>query len=142
MNIKSTLNCTKNSYTYYLRRNLGFTSGIHYVCDQRVHLHSQSVQVNYYLSLCMRKLTILVSDQVRHKPDCRAEENRNFRFRKNRQVYLFWSDNKGADQLCRYCTDDKRLITCAVTAQLRLCFSVFVFAYSECWFSDAAAHLV
>ena len=52
------------------------------MCDQHVHLHSQSVQVNYYLSLCMRKPTIWFSDQVQHKPDCRAEEDRNFRFRR------------------------------------------------------------
>ena len=120
MKIKSTLYCTKNSYTYYLRQNLGFTSGIHYVCDQRVHLHSQSVQVNYRLSICMRKPTIWVSDQVRHKPGCRAEEDRNFRFRKNRQMYFLWSENKGAD---------KRLITCsnctAVPLFLRLCFRIY-----------------
>ena len=130
MNIKSTLYCTKNSYTYYLRKKMSFTSGIHYVCDQHVHLHSQSVQVNYNLSLCIRKPTIWFSDQVQHKPDCRAEEDRNFRFRKNRQMYFFWSKKT------------KALITCAVTAQLRLCFRVFVFAYTECWCSDASAHLV
>ena len=32
----------------------------------------------------------------------------------------------------------KALISCAVTAQL-IC--VFVFAYADCWFSLAAAHL-
>ena len=47
MNIKSTLFIApKNNYTYYLRQNLGFTSGIHYLCDQRMHLYSQSLQVN------------------------------------------------------------------------------------------------
>ena len=33
----------------------------------------------------------------------------------------------------------KALISCAVTAQL-IC--AFVFAYANCWFSDAAAHFV
>ena len=33
----------------------------------------------------------------------------------------------------------KALISCALTAQL-IC--AFVFAYSDCWFSDAAAHMV
>ena len=55
-------------------------------------------------------------------------------------MYFLRSENKSADQLWSYCTGDKRLITCAVSAQLRLCFRVFVFAYTECWFSDAAAH--
>ena len=32
----------------------------------------------------------------------------------------------------------KALISCAVTAQL-IC--AFVFAYANCWFSDAAAHI-
>ena len=32
----------------------------------------------------------------------------------------------------------KTLISCAVTAQL-IC--IFVFAYADCWFSHAAAHL-
>ena len=32
----------------------------------------------------------------------------------------------------------KMLISCAVTAQL---ISVFVFAYADCWFSDAAAQI-
>ena len=44
--------------------------------------------------------------------------------------------NKDADQLCSKKT--KALISCAVTAQL-IC--VFVFAYANCWFSDAVAIL-
>ena len=115
MNIKSTLCCTKNSYTYYLRKKMSFTSGIHYVCDQHVHIHSQSVQVNYYLSLCMIKPKNWFSDQVQYKPDSRAEEDRNFRFRKNR--HFLWSENKGAYHLCSNCT--------AAPLFSRLCFRIY-----------------
>ena len=37
-------------------------------------------------------------------------------------------------QLCSYCT--------AAPLFSRFCFRVFVFAYTECWCSNAAAHLV
>ena len=42
------------------------------------------------------------------------------------ELYYLCGENKGADQLCSYCTAD-----------LRLCF-----AYANCWFSQAAAHLI
>ena len=70
-------------------------------------------------------------DQVQHKPGCMLSHRRwlkagNFGFRKTRN--------------CTICVaKTKMLISFAVTAKL-IC--TFVFAYADCWFSHAAAHII
>ena len=76
----------------------------------------------------MRKPTILVSDQVRDKPGYSHRsriEASNFGFKKKRDCTIPVAKMKA-------------LISCAATAQL-IC--AFVFAYANCWFSCAAAHI-
>ena len=64
----------------------------------------------------MRKPVFVVSDQVRHKLVCAATEDGHklemSDFRRRELCYLC-SENKGADQLCCYCT-----------AYLQLCFRI------------------
>ena len=68
----------------------------------------------------MRKPTIWVSDQVRHKPCCTV-----FGFKKKRDCTIRVAKTKA-------------LISFAVTAKL-ICG--FVFTYANCWFSHAQAHI-
>ena len=77
----------------------------------------------------MRKATIWVFDQVRHKPACTVTENSHkleISSLERSVIVLSMEQNKGTDQLRSYCTAD-----------LRLCF-----AYADCWFSDAVAHII
>ena len=70
-----------------------------------------------------------VSNQVRHKPACIVTEN-SLKLEildLEKVLYYLWRENKGADQLCSYCTAD-----------LQLCFPI----YADCWLSGAAAHSI
>ena len=65
-------------------------------------------------SMCReaRKPVFGASDQVRHKPAYAAtEDGRKLKILDlgRRGIVLFCSENKGADQLCSYCTADLRL---------------------------------
>ena len=79
------------------------------------------------LRLCVRKPTIWVSDQVRHKRAWHVQSQEQartlkFRIKEEELLHYLWSENKGADQLCSYCTAD-----------LRLCFRIcrlLVFLFS------------
>ena len=74
----------------------------------------------------MRKQTICVSDQVRHKPACTVTES----------VYkLEISDLRRRGSII-HVAKTKALISCAVTEQM-IC--VFVFAHANCWFSGTVA---
>ena len=76
----------------------------------------------------MEKTTICVSNQLRHRSGCTATEAGYAR--------NFVLENKD----CTIClAKTKVLISCAVTAQL-IC--AFVFAYADCWFSDATDHVI
>ena len=60
----------------------------------------------------MRKPTIWVSDQVRHKPGCTVTEKGKMLEildLKRRGIVLLCSENEGADQLRSYCEADLRL---------------------------------
>ena len=116
MNIKSTLYCTKIVYILF-KKKMSFTSGIHYVCDQYVHIHSQSVQVNYYLSLCMIKPK--KSGSLTRSNTNQTVETKKIEISDLERIGTFSG------------VKTKALITCAVTVQLCLCFRVFVFAYTE-----------
>ena len=73
----------------------------------------------------MKKSTIWVSDQFRHKPACTVTGE-------GKKLGIL-------DLLYYPCSENSlSLIGCVVTAQL-IC--VFVFAYAGCWFSYAAAHI-
>ena len=63
------------------------------------------------MSCVMRKLVFGVSDQVGHKPGCTATEDGwrlDISDLESRGIVLC-SENKGADQLCDYRTDDLQL---------------------------------
>ena len=66
---------------------------------------------------------IWVSNHVRHKPAVQSQKQaRSLKFQIEEEgLHYLCSKNKGADQLCSYCTAD-----CAVTAQL-ICAFVFGF---------------
>ena len=73
----------------------------------------------------MRKPTIWVSNQVRHKPGCTVTEDilaRGLKFwiYKVEEMYYPCSENKGDDQL----------------------IWAFVFAYADCWFFHVVAQLL
>ena len=78
----------------------------------------------------MTKPTIWDTDQVRHKPEKLQKKARSLKFwiKEEEGLYYmyFCSENKGADQLCSYCTAD-----------LCLCFRI----YADCLLSHAMAHL-
>ena len=76
----------------------------------------------------MRKTTIWVSDQVRHNQAVQSQK-------KARSLKFRIKFKKKRDSTIRV-VKTKMLISCAFTAQL-IC--VFVFAYADCWFSNAAA---
>ena len=83
-------------------------------------------RIQLKLSLCVRKQTIWVSDQVRHKPGCTVTEEG-----KKLEILGFKKRN------CTICVaKTKALISFAVTAKL-IC--AFVFANADCWFAHAAA---
>ena len=72
--------------------------------------------VNWYMSLCMRKPTILVltrSDTNRAVQSQKIARSLKFRMKEEEGLYYPCSENKGADQLRSYCE-----------AGLRLCFRV------------------
>ena len=69
-----------------------------------------------YVSLVVRKLVFGVSDQVPHKPGCRATQDGQrleICVLKVERLYYLCSENKGADQLSGY-----------READLRLCFRI------------------
>ena len=71
------------------------------------------------LSRDARKLDFGISDQARHKPACTlvtgyVARSLKFRIQGDGGLYYPCSKNKGADQLCSYCTKTKVLISCAV----------------------------
>ena len=60
----------------------------------------------------MIKPVFRVSDHIKHKPSCTATEDRyssKFWIKKAEGLYYQCSENKGADQLCRYWAADLRL---------------------------------
>ena len=75
------------------------------------------------MSLCMRKPTIWGSDQVQHKPGCTVTEDGSRLKILNCTIHV---------------AKTKAPISFALTAKL-VC--TFVFAYADCWFSDAAAQI-
>ena len=80
-----------------------------------------------HLSLCVRKPTIWVPTRSDiNQPVQSQKQARSLKFPILEKDGLYYpcSENKGADQLCSYCTAD-----CAVTAQL-ICG--FVFADANC----------
>ena len=76
-----------------------------------------------------KKTNNLGSDKVQHKPGCTVTEDMleagNFGFRKKRICAILVAKTKA-------------LISFAITAKL-IC--AFAFAYADCWFSHAAAHI-
>ena len=81
-----------------------------------------------YMSLCVRKPTIWVptrSDTNRAEQSQKQTRSLKFRIYEEEEMYYPSSENKGADQLRGY----------------REAICVFVFAYADCWFSHAAAHI-
>ena len=74
----------------------------------------------------MRKPTIWVSDQVRHKPACTVTED-------GWRLEILDLESRGI------VAKTKALISFAVTAKL-IC--AFVFAYADCWFSHVAAQII
>ena len=55
---------------------------------------------NWYMSLCVRKPTICVSDQIGHKPACTViEAGKKLETLYLRRGIVLCSENKGADQL-------------------------------------------
>ena len=74
----------------------------------------------------MRKSTIWVSYQVRHKPACTVSEN-------TEKLEILDLSRRGI------VAKTNALISCALTAQL-IC--AFVFAQANCWFSDAVDHFI
>ena len=82
---------------------------------------------NCKMSLCMRKPTIWVSDQVdTNRPVQSQKQARFLKRRKKRDCTI-------------HVAKTKALISFAVTAKL-IC--VFVFAYADCWFSYAVSYAV
>ena len=77
------------------------------------------------MSLCVRKTTICISNHVRHKHR-RWLEAGNFGFRKKRNCTI-------------RVVKTKALISFRATAKL-IC--AFVFAYANCLFSHAQAHIL
>ena len=65
----------------------------------------------------------------------RSDTNRLEQPQNKARSWNFPTEEEGSYNPCR---ETKGLISCAVTAQL-IC--VFVFAYANCWFSYAVAHL-
>ena len=98
-----------------------------------VMLPTMNLTMTENMGLRMRKTTILISNQVQHKPACSHMQAILLKFwiYEEQGFYCLCSENKDADQLCS--------ISCAVTAQL-IC--VFVFAFADWWFSGAAAHII
>ena len=77
----------------------------------------------------MRKTTISVptrSDTNRAVQSQNKARSLKFRIYEEEELYYPCSENKGADQLRSYCEAD-----------LCLCF-----AYADCWFSCASAHIL
>ena len=68
---------------------------------------------NCTMSCDARKPVFGVSDQVQHKSACAATECGQklgiSGFKNEEELYYQCSENKGADQLCSYCTADLRL---------------------------------
>ena len=55
-----------------------------------------------------RKRGFGIFNQVKHKPDC-AARSLKFWTKEEELLHYLCSENKGADQLCSYCTADLRL---------------------------------
>ena len=77
----------------------------------------------------MRKPTIWVST--------RSDINRPVQSQKQARNLKFWIQEE--EGLYYLCSENKGVIIYAVTAKL-VC--AFVFAYENCWFSHAVAHIV
>ena len=77
-------------------------------------------------SLCVRKPTIWVYNQARHKPGCTVTED-------GYRLEILDLERYRTIRVAK----TQALISCTVTAQL-IC--AFVFAYADCWFSHAQAH--
>ena len=78
------------------------------------------------MSLCARKPTILVQTRSNtNRQDCTVTEAGNFGFKKKRNCTIPIAKTKA-------------LISFAVIAKL---IYAFVFAYANCWFSHARAHI-
>ena len=97
--------------------------------EQSQNLDASMMSYQYITSVSIykpvrEKTNNLVSDQVQHKPYCSVTED-NFGFRKKRNWYIRKAKTKA-------------LVSFTVTAKL-IC--VFVFAYADCWFSHAVAHI-
>ena len=84
-----------------------------------------------HLSMCMRKSTILVLTWY--------GTNQPVQSQKQAIVLKFWIFKK-KKRNCTICVaKTKAVISFTVTVKL-VC--AFIFAYANCWFSHAAAHLV
>ena len=77
----------------------------------------------------LRKPTIWVSEQVRHRPVCTVTEDEE-------KLEILDVRRRGFT-IC--VVNTKTLISCAVTAQL-IC--IFIFAITNCWFSHATAQMI
>ena len=107
----------KTIHLYIGRRKKVYPSILHLSCILAIHV-----------SLCVRKPTIWVSDQVR------VTQTGLYSHRSRLEACTFGFKMK-KDFTIR-AAKTKALISCAVTAQL-ICG--FVFAYAKCWFSNAVA---
>ena len=82
------------------------------------------------MSLCMRKQTVWVSDQV--------DTNRSLQLQNSKMARCLKFRIYEEEDLYYPCSESKALTSFAVTAKL---VWDFVFAYANCWFSDAVAQM-
>ena len=90
------------------------------------------------MSMCMRKQTIWVPTRFdTNRPVQSQKQARNLKFwiLEEERLYYPCSENKGADQLCSYCTADLRLcfhlcrlLVFPCSGSMSLCFIWFTFA--------------
>ena len=86
--------------------------------------HQSILTLVYYPSLRRRKPTIWFltrSNINRPVQSQKRARSLKFQIKQEEELYYPCSENKGADQLCSYCA--------------------FGFAYADCWFCDAVAHM-
>ena len=78
----------------------------------------------------VRKSVFGVSDQVQRKPPSEKKATSlEFRTFEEEKLYYPCSENKGADQLCSFCTADLRL--CFRVGKIRVCHNVAHILYDE-----------